>query len=177
MKSIISCGAVLLIISLIFFPMPNRFVATLSSKMVPHVLDGQIHLQLPMTMRIAENSVEEQGQLQYSAYLNDEHSSISGYIQIWKLSDLNDYLRYSKAISTFDFFTYTLNSYQRGDYKGILNIWGASFGESKISGKEYWLELSGSKVVRITFLTNQINFSDGQMQIIDSIISSLQLEH
>lgn len=177
MKNIISCGAVLLIISLIFFPMPNRFAATLAGKMVPHVLDRQIHLRLPMTMRISENSVEDQGQLQYSAYLNDEYSSISGYIQIWELSDLNNYLRYSKAISTFDFFTYTLNDYQRGDHKGILNIWGASFGESKISGKEYWLKLSDSKVIRIAFLTNQINFSDGQLQIINSIISSLKLEY
>lgn len=174
MKKFIPWGILLFVVSLVFYPQPSQFANTTLPKMSPYLFNKEIQLQLPFTMQVLENWVEDRDQLQFSAYINDEHYAIRGYIQIWQLNDLESYLQKSKEMSTFDFYTYSLNTIEIGGLKGILNIWGASFGQlTKISGKEYWLKTPNQKVLRIAFLANNTNFNEEQVKVISYILSSL----
>ncbi|HHY28615.1 MAG TPA: hypothetical protein GX523_18105 [Desulfitobacterium dehalogenans] len=174
MKKIIPWVILIILICLIFYPQPSRFTNTTIPKMNSHVLNKEIRLQLPATMQIVENRIENRHQLHYSAYLNDEQFALRGYIQLWQIDDIEHYLQKSKEMSTFDFYTYSLNNTHIGDFKGILNIWGASFGESaKLSGKEYWLHTPNQKMLRIAFLTKDTHFNEEQLKTMGYILSSL----
>lgn len=174
MKKFIPWLALLFAVFLILYPQPSQFAGNALPKMNPYLFNKEIQLHLPFTMQVVENLVEERDQLQFSAYLNDEHYVIRGYVQLWQLNGLESYLQKSKEMSTFDFYTYSLNTIEIGGLEGILNIWGASFGQfTKISGKEYWLNTPNHKVLRIAFLTNETNFSDEQLKVISYILSSL----
>ena len=174
MKRSLPWGILLILILLVFYPQHSQFASTIIPKMNSHLFNKEIHLELPTTMQVVENWVEDREQLHFSAYINDEHYALRGYIQIWQISELEDYLHKSKEMSTFDFYTYSLNATQVNELQGFVNIWGASFGQlTRISGKEYWLNTPNHKVVRIAFLTNDTNFNEEQLKIIGHILSSL----
>lgn len=174
MKKIIPWAILIFLVCLVFYPQPSRFADTTIPNMNLHILNKEISLQLPATTQIAEHWLEDRQQLHYSAYLNDEPLGLRGYIQLWQIDDLEYYLQKSKEMSTFDFYTYSLNATHVGDFKGILNSWGASFGQAaKLSGKEYWLYTPQQKVLRIAFLTNDTSFNEEQLKVMGTILSSL----
>lgn len=171
--------AIILILSLfVFLPAPGLFAGVSTPKMIEHTLNQNLYVQLPSTMQVFENPLGERRQLLYSAYMNDEELLLRGYIQVWQLDDVEKFLTDSKEMSTYDFYSYTLNKITVGNLNGLLNAWGASFGElSKISGKEYWLRKSGSsEVLRIAFLTSDVAFSDLQVKMISQMLASSRWE-
>jgi len=159
---------------LMFYPEASQLTNSFVPKMNSHLIHKEISINLPSSMKVLENPMEDQEQLIFSASLNDEHYALRGYIQIWQINDLADYLQKSKEISPFDFYTYSLNPTQVNNLQGYVNSWGASFGQlTKISGLEYWLNTPYNKVLRLAFLTSSPSFNDDQQKIIQYILSTV----
>ncbi|MDQ7096779.1 hypothetical protein REC12_24610 [Desulfosporosinus sp. PR] len=175
MKKQIFLGIILGIgLSLIFFNLLSPAYST-NSKVIKHTFNNQLTLHLPLSTRATETKVIEQGQLSYSVYIDDPTLLIRGYIQLWKLNDLEKYLVDSQKISTFDFNSYTLKGIKVANFDGYLSEWTASFGQNyKISGMEYWLKQPGSdNVLRISFFTDTNTFTKEQHDYINDIIRSV----
>ena len=147
----------------------------INTKVLKHNFNNQLVVNLSQSTKVVETPIIESGQLLYSVYLNDQTILIRGYIQIWNLDDLENYLINSKRISTFDFHSYSLKPIKIANDNGYLTEWTASFGDSyRISGLEYWLKKSDtSRVLRISFFTDATSFSKEQMGYIDKIINSI----
>lgn len=145
------------------------------SKVIKHNFNYQLLVHLPHTTKVMETPLSERGQLLYSVYLVDQTLLIRGYIQKWNLDDLENYLVYSKRISTFDFKSYSLKPIRLANYNGYITEWTASFGESyRISGQEYWLKKSAiGEVLRISFFTDTTSFSKEQLEYIKKITYSI----
>lgn len=177
MKKTLRMALILVLSLFVFLPGPGLFAGATTPK-IEHTLNQNLHVQLPPSMQVFENPLGERKQLLYSAYMNDDNLLLRGYIQVWQLDDVEKFLTDSKEMSSYSFYSYTLNKITVGNLDGLLNAWGASFGEqSKISGKEYWLRKSGSsEVLRIEFLTSDVTFSDLQVKMISQILASLRWE-
>lgn len=145
------------------------------TKVIKHNFNYQLLVHLPHTTKVMETPLSERGQLLYSVYLVDQTLLIRGYVQKWNLDDLENYLVYSKRISTFDFNSYSLKPIRLTNYNGYMTEWTASFGESyRISGQEYWLKKSAiGEVLRISFFTDTTSFSKEQLEYIKKIVSNL----
>lgn len=146
-----------------------------SSNIIKHTIYNQLILNIPHSTRVIEGNIIERGQLLYSDYLDDQALLIRGYVQIWNLSNLENYLVDSKRISTFDFQSYSLKPIEVANSDGYLTEWTASFGLNyRISGIEYWLKRSNiSDVLRISFFTDSTSFSKEQIEYINKIINSI----
>ncbi|TGE36345.1 hypothetical protein E4K67_20670 [Desulfosporosinus fructosivorans] len=146
-----------------------------NSTVLNHNYNYQLPVHLPHTTKVIETPLSERGQLLYSVYLVDQTLLIRGYIQKWKLDDLEDYLVYSKRISTFDFQSYSLKPIKLANHNGYITEWTASFGESyRISGQEYWLKKSAiGEVLRISFFTDTTSFSNEQIEYIKKFTDSI----
>jgi len=146
-----------------------------NSKVIKHTFNNQLLVQLPHSTKVMETPIIERGQLLYSVYLDDQTLLIRGYVQIWNLDDLQNYLVNSKRISTFDFQSYSLKPIKVTNLNGYLTEWTASFGDSyRISGMEYWLKKSTTgEILRISFFTDTTSFSKEQLEYINKIISSI----
>lgn len=170
----------ILILFLIFYPLPllTPTLASSDQKLITHLVGGTVLLDLPLSMEVRENPLQERELLQYSAFFRDEGISLQGYMQIWQIKDLNNFLVQTKEQSTFDFYTYSLNPIKIGKFQGILNLWGASMGEqSTISAKEYWLQLpKEGQFLRLAFLTNKPVFPEEHNKIIAKVLSSIRLK-
>lgn len=80
----------------------------INQNVLKHNLNNQLVGNLSESTKVKETPIIESGQLLYSVYLNDQTILIRGYIQIWNLDDLENYLVNSERISTFDFNSYSL---------------------------------------------------------------------
>lgn len=146
-----------------------------SSNFVKKTINNQIILNIPHSTRVIEENIIERGQLLYSDYLDDQALLIRGYVQIWNLGNLENYLVDSKRMSTFDFQSYSLKPIEVANSDGYLTEWTASFGLNyRISGIEYWLKRSNSSnVLRISFFTDSASFSKEQIEYINKIVTSI----
>lgn len=146
-----------------------------SSNFIKHTINDQLIMNIPNSTRVIENNIIEKGHLLSSVYLDDQTLLLRGYVQIWNLSNLENYLVDSQKISTFDFHSYSLKPTEVANYDGYLNEWTASFGLNyRIAGIEYWLkEPNSSEVLRISFFTDTTSFSKEQLEYIDKIIGSI----
>jgi hypothetical protein len=177
-KKVVNLVLLLSLSILVFLPVQGIFVGSYNQKMIEHTLKENIIIQLPPSMQITENPLGERSQLSYSVFINDENLMLRGYIQIWQLDDIEKFLRNNKEMSSYNFYSYTLNNVTIGNLSGQINAWGASFGElTKISGKEYFLRKSEtSKILRIAFLTSSATFSKEQDILVNKILSTLRWE-
>ena len=175
MKKDIFVGIFLGICLSIILSNPSLSVYSDNSNVINDTFNNQLTLKLPRSTKAIESNIIERGQLLYSVYLNDQTLLIRGYIQLWTLDDLENYLVHSQRISTFDFSSYTLKPTKVANFNGYLTEWTATFGESyRISGMEYWLKKSNtSDVLRISFFTDTTSFSKEQLEYTDKIISSI----
>lgn len=171
-------GVITLILCLwILIPIPGLPVEG-PSQSVEYTLNHQINIHLPRSMHVSEIHLDEQNQLLYSANLNDHEQDLNGYIQVWRLENIERFLAESKAMSPYDFYTYSMKPIRWNHFNGYLYEWGASFGDlTKISGQEYWLKDSERpkdlEVLRITFLTPQVTFTPEQLQVMQQILESI----
>lgn len=178
MNKVVGLALVLFLSIFVLMPIPDFLVDTHVPKMINHSLYQTIHIQLPPSIRVFETSLSEHEQLLYSAYMINDEQSFQGYIQVWQLDDVESFLVNSKNMSTYDFYTYSINKITLGNLSGQLNVWGASFGElTHISGKEYWLRKPGSsEVLRIAFLTSNPTFSEEKVKMMNRVLSTLRWE-
>jgi len=116
----------------------------------------------------------DQGQeMQFNIYFSNEPLAFRGYLQLWQIGDLESFLKDSKALSPFDFIYYELSGIGQNLKDGFKAEWTADFGESWISGCEYWLRLENTTVVRLSFFTDTKDFPEGLSPVIQKMIDSL----
>ncbi|HBW35454.1 hypothetical protein [Desulfosporosinus sp. BICA1-9] len=116
-------------------------------------------------------------ELRFSTYLDNSEWGFRGYIQLWKLKDLERFLNISKALSPFDFRSYKVNTTQKRQYHGFITQWTAEFGQELISGTEYWLKINNTEeVIRVSILTDTADFPDKLENVIQLILDSLEID-
>ncbi|MCO5384802.1 MAG: hypothetical protein NHB14_02520 [Desulfosporosinus sp.] len=116
-------------------------------------------------------------EMQFSTYLLNNELAFRGYIQLWKIKDLERFLSYSKSLSPFDFRSYKVSDVLKSEYQGFVIEWTAEFGQKSISGKEYWLKINNTdEVVRTSILTDTVDFPNTLDNVIQQILDSLQIE-
>ena len=116
-------------------------------------------------------------EMQFNTYLVNRKLSFRGYIQLWKIKDLERFLIQSKSLSPFDFRSYNISNVKESEYHGFKTEWTAEFGPELISGKEYWLEIYHTEeVVRLLILSDSADFPDKLQNVIQEIIDSIQID-
>lgn len=155
---------------------PLLSVISNNSKLIEHTLNNQLVVSTPNTTKIIENNITEKGQLLRSVYLDDQALFLRGYIQLWNISNLENYLVDSQEMSTFDFLSYSLKPIKVAGFDGYLTEWTESLGlDYKILGTEYWLRKSNTtEVLRISFFADSTSFTKDQNEYINKIIDSIK---
>ncbi|WP_206811951.1 hypothetical protein [Paradesulfitobacterium ferrireducens] len=185
MKKCLGLFLVLSVLILVSRPTPWLSVSGQNARIIEKTFNERLAVQLPKSMKIAQDYFEPGGQLAAGLNFHDEELLFRGYIQLWRLDDLEKFLTSSKNVSTFDFNAYSLKSITYAGLNGLLNEWNAAFGDLyTISAKEYWLKKSdndgkadkagNSEVLRISFYVDTQSFTDAQVQQIHNILSSLR---
>lgn len=112
--------------------------------------------------------------MQFSLYFFNSKLAFRGYVQVWKVKDIERFLSDSKSLSPFDFKSYSITKVQGNNYQGLKTEWTANIGQNLISGKEYWLTISSEEVARISFFTDSAEFprefEDMTQQMSNSLI-------
>lgn len=170
---------VIIILGLYFIaalPVSLPSVSDQNSKIIEHTFNNRLSVQLPHSTKVIQNQLSDKGQLLYSVYLNNEELLFRGYIQLWRIDDLENFLITSSKNSTFDFKSYSLKPIAAANHNGFIDEWTASFGDLySISGKEHWLrKKDSSEVLRISFFTDATSFSNEQRQQIGKILDSVR---
>jgi len=115
--------------------------------------------------------------MKLNIYFTDSILNFRGYIQIWAITDLKNFLADSKARSPFNFTYYSLDEhFTLKSSKGFREDWGADFGDMYISAREHWLKLPPkNEAVRISFLSDTAAFPDKLKPVVDQILNSLEV--
>ncbi|MCB8817947.1 hypothetical protein [Desulfosporosinus shakirovi] len=193
-KTLILIGAILIIavlISLIlslrgsvktikhgYFPIQSYATIKTSYKSSQYDIDDYtITFSVPDATEIYVSS-DMGNEMQFSTYLvNNNELAFRGYIQLWKIKDLERFLSYSKSLSPFDFRSYKVRDVLKSEYQGFIIEWTAEFGQESISGKEYWLKINSTdEVVRISILSDTVEFPNKLDNVIQQISDSLQID-
>lgn len=134
-----------------------------------------IDLKLPESTEV-NVSPDKGEELQLNIYLEDSKLSFRGYIQIWKVKDLASFLENSKNLSPFNFIYYSLTNFQKNNGSGFKTEWSADFGDSFISGQEYWWAIKNSaETVRLSFFTDTESFPREFDIIVSQVLDSIEV--
>jgi len=109
-------------------------------------------------------------------YFTDNKLKYRGYIQLWLLDDVEQFLENSKAKSSYDFISFSRIKVELHNYTGYQEEWTADFDGTFISAKEYWLEIKKpGEAVRISFFSDTAEFPEQLNKIMNQVINSLRL--
>lgn len=134
-----------------------------------------IIIELPETTSTTGDYYGDE-QVLFSSFLNDRTLKYWGYIQIWKIPDLEDFIKNSKSNSIFQFTYYNQQPIDVNNLKGIEVNWSATMqNERQIASKEIFLRKPNSEeVLRVSFFTEGKEIPSNLNQIFNSIISSIK---
>lgn len=136
-----------------------------------------IQMEVPETTKI-QVTPDQGEEMQFNMYFIDSDLAFRGYIQVWKIKDLEFFLNNSKNLSPFDFTSYNMSHFQQNVDQGFQTEWSADFGDAFISGKEFWWSINNSKeVVRVSFFTDTADFPKSLDNVIQHILNSLKIAH
>jgi|GEM_PF-926950 len=154
----------------------QRDVTTLSHTYKPvqlSIADYIVDLRVPEGTDV-HASPDKGESMQFSLYFTNSKLDFRGYVQVWKVTDIEHFLSDSRSLSPFDFRSYSITKVQGNNYHGLKTEWTANIGQNLISGKEYWLTLSSNEVARVSFFTDSAEFprefEDMTQQISNSLI-------
>ncbi len=140
----------------------------------PHqyrMADYVVALELPEDTEV--HCTPDQGEeMKFNIYFVNKSLAFRGYIQVWRVEDLQSFLEQSKSLSPFDFISYHMQHLQ-GNSQGFKTEWSADFGESVVSGLEYWWSLDSNEVVRLSFFTDTREIPKELADVSDHIRRSL----
>jgi len=135
-----------------------------------------------VTLELPEGSevhvTPDQGQeMLFNIYFTNKNLAFRGYIQVWKIKDLEAFLNNSKLLSPFDFIFYNMDRLQQDGSTGFQTQWSADFGEKFISGKEYWTTMDQSEgVIRLSFFTDTEKFPVELEEVVEHVQQSLKID-
>jgi len=133
-----------------------------------------------VTMKLPEatevhRSPDQGENMQFSLYFVNSELAFRGYVQVWKVNDLDRFLSDSKSFSPFDYRSYSISKVQQNNYQGLLTEWTANLGQNLISGKEYWLRINSEEVARVSFFTDTAEFPTELQDMTQQITNSFKV--
>jgi len=155
----------------------QRDLATLANsyKLFQFTIDDYtVNLKVPESTEV-HVSPDQGENMRFSLYFLNSQLAFRGYVQVWKVKDLTRFLSDSKALSPFDFKSYSMSKVQENNYQGFKTEWTADLGQNLISGKEYWLTLNSEEVARVSFFTDTGEFPGALKPMTQQIINSLMV--
>lgn len=134
-----------------------------------------LKMQLPDTSSTAKYYFGNQEVL-FSTFFNDQKLNYWGYIQIWKIRDLNEFLQNSKSHSRFQFTSYNQKAIEVNNLNGTEIDWSAIMrNEREIEAKEIFMRKPESdEFLVVTFTSEGKEFTSNLVQTFDYIISSIK---
>lgn len=161
-----------------YFPIRSN-VTTLSSnyKSFEYTInDYSVKFEVPDATEV-HVSPDKGEQLRFSIYLVNSKLAYRGYIQVWKIKNLEGFLSDSKSLSPFDFRSYKISNVKQSKYHGFIIEWTTEFGQKLTSGNEYWLIVDNTEeVVRISFITDTADFPNELQNVIQQTLNSLKID-
>lgn len=132
-------------------------------------------VKLPETTRVTRDDYHDD-EVIFNANLQDESLKFKGYIQLWKITDLEKFLEINKSTSPFQFATYSERKVQVKSLSGYQVDWTAIFqDQSPVSGKEYFLKGKNSEeVLRLSLFAEENPFPPHLEQAAGTMISSVE---
>jgi len=148
-----------------------------SYKPVQYTIDNYtVNFKVPEATEVYV-SPDQGDKMRLSLYfVNSSKLAFRGYIQVWKVTDLEHFLNDSKALSPLDFKSYNLRHVQENNYQGLKTEWTADLGQNFISGTEYWLILNSEETVRVSFFTDTAQFPGELQNVTQQILNSLKID-
>ncbi len=137
--------------------------------------DVPLTVSLPESTKVTEDYYSS-GEIVINSQLCDDVHNYHGYLQIWRISDPEEFIKKSKLNSTYHFTAYEQNKITQGNYQGFVISWSAQLQDSGyISGRDYILQNKDDeeKFLRISITTNKKAFPDELGKIADTIVSSV----
>ena len=157
-------------------------IAAVSSKILLRIkYETYSYKDVPLTVSLPESTdVTEDyyssGEIIINSQLCDDVHNYHGYLQIWRISDPEEFIKKSKLNSTYHFTAYEQNKITQGNYQGFVISWSAQLQDSGyISGRDYILQNKDDeeKFLRISLTTKEKVFPDELGKIADTIVSSV----
>jgi len=157
-------------------------IAAVSSKNTSQIkYETYSYKDVPLTVSLPESTdVTEDyyssGEIIINSQLCDDVHNYHGYLQIWRISDPEEFIKKSKLNSTYHFTAYEQNKITQGNYQGFVISWSAQLQDSGyISGRDYILQNKDDeeKFLRISLTTKEKVFPDELEKIADTIVSSV----
>ena len=157
-------------------------IAAVSSKNTSQIkYETYSYKYVPLTVSLPESTdVTEDyyssGEIIINSQLCDDVHNYHGYLQIWRISDPEEFIKKSKLNSTYHFTAYEQNKITQGNYQGFVISWSAQLQDSGyISGRDYILQNKDDeeKFLRISLTTKEKVFPDELGKIADTIVSSV----
>ena len=137
--------------------------------------DVPLTVSLPASTDVTEDYYSS-GEIIINSQLRDDVHNYHGYLQIWRISDPEEFIKKSKLNSTYHFTAYEQNKITQGNYQGFVISWSAQLQDSGyISGRDYILQNKDDeeKFLRISLTTKEKVFPDELGKIADTIVSSV----
>ncbi len=137
--------------------------------------DVPLTVSLPESTKVTEDYYSS-GEILINSQLCDDVYNYHGYLQIWRISDPEEFIKRSKLNSTYRFTAYEQNKIKQGNYQGFVISWSAQLQDSGyISGRDYILQKMDDeeKFLRISLTTKEKVFPDELGKIAETIVSSV----
>jgi len=116
-------------------------------------------------------------ELLFNVYFINDTPQFRGYIQLWRLEDLEHFLTSSRYLSLFDFISYSMTNLPNAAAKGFKTEWSADFGDRFVSGQEFWWSINNSDhVIRLSFFCDTKDFPEKLIAVIQHIVDSVKVE-
>jgi hypothetical protein len=178
---VLICIVSILAIHHFFHPGSPKDVATLSSHYNPHeyiINNYSVKFEVPDFTEVKiDTNVGMGEEVLFSLYYTNNDFACRGYIQLWKIENLKEFLDSSKYLSPFDFLSYQISDTKQNNYPGYVTEWTTEYEQQIRSGKEYWLKINhADEVARVSFITDKEIFPDDLKQAVQHTVDSLQIK-
>ena len=133
-----------------------------------------IKMELPETTSNTGDYYNNE-QVLFSSFLSDQALKYWGYIQVWKISDLDDFLKNSKSNSVYQFTYYNQYAINVNNLDGLETDWSAIMqSKRQLVAKEIFLRKPNSdEVLRVSFFTEGKEIPSNLNQTYSYIVSSI----
>jgi hypothetical protein len=138
--------------------------------------DVSLSVSLPETTKVSEDYYSS-GEMLLNSHLCDDEHNYHGYIQIWNIGDVEEFIEKSKLNSTFNFTSFEHEKFSNDSYTGYVVAWTAQLQDSgDIAGRDYILQIKGKdkQFLRISLTIDDAVYPEGLAEIEETIISSLE---
>ncbi|ADY54655.1 hypothetical protein Sgly_0287 [Syntrophobotulus glycolicus DSM 8271] len=148
------------------------------TKSCEYLIKGySVKFEVPHFTEVQVDPDIEGSEILFSIYYTNNKLAYRGYIQLWKIESLKEFLDHSKYLSPFDFIFYKMDNIKLNYYQGYIIEWTTVHGQQVRSGKDYWLNINNTnEVVRVSFITDKENFPSDLTNIIQQTLYSLQIK-